>query len=374
MVIGASRHSEPSSIRLLVLDIDGVMTDGTALLDSSGQEMKRIHFRDLDAITRAQRQGLEVVLVTGEAGTMTQTLARRFGVQEVLTGAKDKAAALLELAEARGVLMDQICYVGDSERDLPAMKLVGLSLAPADAAPRVRLAAGLLLGSNGGEGAVAEAISLLLPAGTEEVTVKPTWKEAGLEWRSYAAAHIEAVVQENILAHQQLLENSIPVLVDIAGILSQAIQAGQKILLFGNGGSAADAQHVAADLLGSFSQHRPHWPAIALTTDTSVLTAIANDQGFEQVFAVQVQALAQPGDVVVGISTSGRSRNVLLGLEAGRKLGAFPIGFTGSDPGPLLDSVDLCFCAPAKITQRAQELHIVAWHAILDLIEYSTRR
>lgn len=151
--------------------------------------------------------------------------------------------------------------------------------------------------------------------------------------------------------------------------LFRALASGRKILLFGNGGSAADAQHVAAELVGRFFRDREPWPAIALTTDTSVLTCVGNDWDFDQIFARQVRALARPGDVVVGISTSGRSTNVRLGLEAARTCAAVTIGFTGRDAGPLGAVCDLCFCAPAANTPRIQELHLLAWHAVCELVE-----
>jgi phosphoheptose isomerase len=151
--------------------------------------------------------------------------------------------------------------------------------------------------------------------------------------------------------------------------MATALARGGKVLLFGNGGSAADAQHIAAEFVGRFAQEREPLPAIALTTDTSALTAIGNDYGFEQVFARQVRALGRTGDVVVAISTSGRSVNVLSGLEAARERGLITIGLTGGDGGLLGRIVDIPIIVPSASTARIQECHIAVGHVLCEIVE-----
>jgi D-sedoheptulose 7-phosphate isomerase len=155
----------------------------------------------------------------------------------------------------------------------------------------------------------------------------------------------------------------------IAGRLSACLAGGGTIYLCGNGGSAADAQHVAAEFVGRFLRERQPLPAMALTCNTSVLTAIANDYDFTQVFARQVRAHAGPKDCVVGISTSGRSRNVLEALAAARAVGAATVGMTGADGHELAAACDDCLLVPASSTPRIQEAHLVAWHLICDHVE-----
>ena len=155
----------------------------------------------------------------------------------------------------------------------------------------------------------------------------------------------------------------------LASEIVRALKKGKKIVVFGNGGSAADAQHFAAELVGRFEKERPGLAAIALTTDTSALTAIANDFGYEEVFARQVQALAQPGDVVIGISTSGNSKSVLKGVEEAKKLKAWTAGLTGLSGGKLKDAVDCCVTAPSQRTAHIQECHIALIHAICAMID-----
>jgi D-sedoheptulose 7-phosphate isomerase len=155
----------------------------------------------------------------------------------------------------------------------------------------------------------------------------------------------------------------------IADRLVRAFRDGGKVMLAGNGGSAADAQHIAAELVGRFVSDRPPLAAVALTTDTSALTAIGNDYGFEHVFERQLQALARKGDVFIGISTSGRSPNVIAALKAARGLGVATVGFTGSKGGDMRALCDLVLAAPSDETALIQQVHITAAHAICGLVE-----
>ena len=157
----------------------------------------------------------------------------------------------------------------------------------------------------------------------------------------------------------------------IAQAVADAIRSGNKLLLIGNGGSAADAQHIAAEIVGRYKQERPGWAAIALTTDTSALTAIANDYGFEQVFARQVQGLAKRGDVMFALTTSGRSPNILAALKVARDLGVTTIGFTGAKGESMRASCDHLFVAPTDDTPVVQQVHMMAMHAICDEVEQS---
>ena len=160
-----------------------------------------------------------------------------------------------------------------------------------------------------------------------------------------------------------------PRLLAITRLLTASLQQGGTLYLCGNGGSAADAQHVAAEFVGRFLRERRPLPAVALTCNTSILTAIGNDYDFSEVFARQVRAQAGPGDCVIGISTSGRSANVLKAMVAARAVGASTIGFTGADGHELAALCDECLKVPSRNTPRIQEAHLLAWHLICDLVE-----
>jgi D-sedoheptulose 7-phosphate isomerase len=185
-------------------------------------------------------------------------------------------------------------------------------------------------------------------------------------------------IQDKILAQVQEHQTVIKKLSDTAFVdkidavcrlITDTIKNGNKLLIFGNGGSASDAQHIAAELTGRFVKNRKAYPAIALTTDTSALTAIANDYGFERVFARQIEALAQPGDVIIGISTSGNSANVIQGLLEAKKRACKLIGFTGNDGGRMNDICDYCLIVDSNVTARIQEAHILIGHVICSAID-----
>jgi len=179
--------------------------------------------------------------------------------------------------------------------------------------------------------------------------------------RRQLTSHVEVIhVVSNKLA---------PRVAECAQMLIDTLQAGQKILIMGNGGSAADAQHFAAEMVGRFLLERRALAAIALTTDTSILTAVGNDYGFDDIFKRQVEALAKPGDVLIGISTSGNSKNIKRAFAAGKNLGVKTIGLLGRDGGEIASLADLDLTVPSLETPRIQEAHLVMIHILCDLVE-----
>ncbi len=162
---------------------------------------------------------------------------------------------------------------------------------------------------------------------------------------------------------------NIDVLDRMAREFLKALKAGNKLLFCGNGGSAADSQHIAAEFVGRFKIDRPSLPAIALTTDTSAITAIANDYGYDQVFSRQVEGLGRKGDVLVAISTSGNSKSILEAVAQAKKMGILTIGCTNSNGGTLAKEADICFKAETLKTSHVQEMHITALHAVSEVVE-----
>lgn len=158
----------------------------------------------------------------------------------------------------------------------------------------------------------------------------------------------------------------------LAEVWLSALKNGKKIIFFGNGGSAADAQHLAAELVVRYRVNRPALAGLALTTDTSILTAHSNDFGFETVFARQIEALAQPGDVALGISTSGTSKNILAALQAANDCGCVTIAFTGESASPCSELAQHSFHAPSKVTARIQECHLLIGHLLCDVVEQAS--
>jgi D-sedoheptulose 7-phosphate isomerase len=176
---------------------------------------------------------------------------------------------------------------------------------------------------------------------------------------------------EEHLAVIDLLRDQQSLLQGIGEEMTRTILAGKKVLWCGNGGSAADSQHLAAELMGRFRRERCAFPSIALTTDTSILTAVGNDYGYERVFQRQVEALCTKGDVLVGISTSGSSKNVCAALQTARQIGAFTVAFTGQGGGEIAAVADVALRISSKDTARIQEGHILCGHMLCDWVERS---
>lgn len=168
---------------------------------------------------------------------------------------------------------------------------------------------------------------------------------------------------------QQLLQSLLPKIEESGQMICDALTSGNKILICGNGGSAADAQHIAAELVGYYETRRRAWPAIALTTDTSALTAVSNDLGFEHVFARQVAGLAQPGDVLIAITTSGKSKNVLRAVEQAKESGCKIIALVGASAETLGSLCDVVVTVPASRTSRIQEAHITIGHLWCEIVD-----
>lgn len=176
-------------------------------------------------------------------------------------------------------------------------------------------------------------------------------------------------IQNSIEAKEQVSRECLPDIIQVARVIGEALSASHRVVFFGNGGSAADAQHIAAELVGKFKKKRQALNVSALTTNTSVLTAIGNDFGFDEVFARQVEGSVGKGDVAVGISTSGRSPNVIKGIQAAQRVGAKTIALTGAGGGQLAPLCDHKVIVPSEDTQRIQECHIMIGHVVCELVE-----
>ncbi len=180
---------------------------------------------------------------------------------------------------------------------------------------------------------------------------------------------IEQIFQESIRVKEETLKKNGSAIENSVEAVIKALQKNNKLLFFGNGGSAADSQHIAAEFIGRFQKERKALPAIALTTDSSILTALSNDYGVDILFARQIEGLGQKGDVAFGISTSGRSKNVIAGLRQAKKMGLVTIALTGNDGGEAAGLSDIAIIVPSKVTARIQEAHILIAHTICELVE-----
>lgn len=180
---------------------------------------------------------------------------------------------------------------------------------------------------------------------------------------------IISVFQESITVKEMTLKNNLKQVEQAVNAIVDSLKKGGKVIIFGNGGSAADSQHIAAEFIGRFQKERRSLAAIALTVDSSALTALGNDYGFDIIFSRQIEGLGKPGDIALGISTSGNSPNVIAGINQARKMGIKTITLTGCGGGKLAPISDIALVVPSKVTARIQESHICLYHAICELVE-----
>jgi D-sedoheptulose 7-phosphate isomerase len=180
---------------------------------------------------------------------------------------------------------------------------------------------------------------------------------------------IKDILLESIQVKEEILRNQVNQIYEIAQLMIDCLKKDGKVIVFGNGGSASDSQHIAAELVGRFKKDRSALAGIALTTNTSILTSLANDYGYDVVFSRQVEALGKKNDVVLGISTSGKAKNVALGIKQAKKMGIKTVALSGGDGGDIVKLADVSLLVPSKITARIQEAHITIAHIICEMIE-----
>ncbi|MDR1916619.1 MAG: SIS domain-containing protein [Synergistaceae bacterium] len=339
-------------LKVVLFDIDGVITDGRITIDENGNEQKQLNLRDIDAIYEIKRRGYRIGAITGEKTNITKYFEKRFPWDHFYRGCKDKISAIQKIERAEGVERDEICYVGDGKYDIEPVRYAGLGVCPADAINPVRECAGLVLGTSG-SGTLWELVEYLeeMNSATELVFFKKVYDE---HMETFKAVFADSDLQKTVIALGDRIE--------------EAIRNGKKLLLFGNGGSAADAQHIAAEFVGRMYRDRRAIDAEALSVNTSSITAIGNDYDFESIFARQVEARGESGDILLGISTSGTSKNVLNALEFGHSHDMATALFTGRRVRAY-PFVDAEINVPSDLTPRIQEAHIFLGHLICEYVE-----
>lgn len=344
-------------IKLLIFDIDGVITDGTVIVNVNGVEQKKINLKDIDAIYELHRQGYLLAAITGENTEIVDYFEKRFPWNYFYRGAKQKKTTIREIQEKEQLTAEEICYVGDGKYDVEPLSYVGLGICPADAIDRAKQAAKMILQNAGGQGCLWELVRILKNYNSAE------------EPENYFYQRLEE--HEDIfkkMATNSMLTGDI---MRVAEEICEAFAKERQLFLCGNGGSAADAQHIATEFVSRFYKDRPALNAEALTVNTSMLTAVGNDYSFERVFARQLEAKAIEGDLLIAISTSGASKNVLEALRYAKKHGIKTVMLMGNHDVPeLLELCDYILKVPSKITPRVQEAHIFIGHTMAEYVEY----
>lgn len=352
-------------IKMILFDIDGVITDGKKYGNGQEMELKSISLKDLDTFRLLKDAGYKLGCISGEDTTFSRQFAQIQILDYVKLGYKQKIDALNEIIEESHVLVSEICYIGDGKYDIPVLQMVGLAVCPRNAIAEVKQVSDICLQQNGGEGCIAEIYTMLLSKRKNEISIPIRHK------------HSETICVQRMKEHSDLVDQVVSdkTYIDctekVAHLITECYERKGHLFLCGNGGSAADAQHLAAELVGRFYMERRALSAEALTTNTSVLTSLANDYDYNMIFARQLEAKAVEEDVVIGITTSGTSENILQAFCKAKELKMKTILMTGdiSEYAPILEYTDCLLSVPSKNTPRVQEVHILTGHIICEIVE-----
>lgn len=344
-------------ILAVITDIDGVLTDGKLMLCEGAEINKKLCFKDLDTVSMFHAKGIKFGIISGESDEFTNLVNQKMNPDYFFSGCKDKKKKLEEISENEGIALSSICYIGDGKYDIEALKAAGVGICPSDAIEEVKQVSNFVLERKGGDGCLASVFSLLL--GEEDITLN-TKKD---------------IILRNFLNHKKIIDSIISdydllnIIYTIAEEISKSLKQGGQFLLCGNGGSAADAQHLATELVSRFYCERIALNAEALTVNTSTLTAVGNDYSFDKVFARQVEAKGRPDDILVGLSTSGESKNIIEAMKTAKQMNMKTVAFTGKKDSTLKNLADMTVAVPAEDTPRIQEMHILIGHIICELVE-----
>lgn len=350
-------------IKALIFDIDGVITDGKKYTDGISQEIKTIAYKDMDAINDLIKEGIVVGCISGEDTAFSRKIAGNLTYCSL--GLKNKRSILEEFSEKYRIQSNFICYIGDGKYDIEALEYAGLAVCPHDAIYEVKKASDIILETPGGCGCIAEVYTKI-----------HQMKDKGMR-QSVHENNIAETIKNRIKTHSEMVEsilNDRQMTNVIAAVCQEIINAfrnGKQLFLCGNGGSAADAQHIAAELVGKFYLERKAYPAEALTTNTSVITALANDYDYSRIYARQVEAKGGTGDILIGITTSGRSKNILEAFRQAKDSGMRTVLMTGrvKERLPILEYTDYSIGIPSGDTPRIQEGHLLVGHILCEIIE-----
>lgn len=344
-------------IELIVFDIDGVITDGSVIIDHCGNEQKQINLKDIDAIFELYRRGYKIAAITGEDTDIVDYFEKRFPWKYFYRGNKTKKETMQQIEQSTGIDRANICYIGDGKYDVEPLTYAGLGICPANAIDKAKSAADIILQNDGGKGCIWELISILEEYNDENCS------------HNYFFRRLEEHL--NIFKEMASDQQMTAAIMEIGDKIIEILKSNGGVYLCGNGGSAADAQHIATEFISRFYKERPGLNAEALSVNSSTLTAIGNDYSFERVFARQLEAKAFRGDMVIGISTSGTSKNILEALRYAKKNEIVSVLLMGGFDDPELEGIaDYIIKVPSLITPRIQETHIFIGHVIAEYVEH----
>ncbi len=347
-------------IEAVFFDVDGVLTDGMVYINSEGKESKKISFDDIDAIFELKRSGIKIGFITGEDNSFSEYVKRRFTPDYFISGCKDKLLCFKELREKEGLDKSKVCFVGDSKKDVDLLKYLDYSFVPSNVDNEIKRSAKFVTNAVKGDRVIKEVAGFILR--------KRMGKDTQFDFKNLLNNRIREHAEVINFMHKDGDLHS--TLEKVAKVWIESLNSGGKILMCGNGGSAADSQHLATELVSRFFMERKALDAEALTINTSTLTAVGNDYSFDKVFSRQVEAKGKPGDVLLGISTSGNSKNVVEAIKIAKEMNIRTVGMIGNNKESMIYRMaDYSICVPSASTPRIQEAHILIGHILCEIVE-----
>ncbi|NEO82904.1 MAG: SIS domain-containing protein [Spirulina sp. SIO3F2] len=360
-----------SKVDLVVYDFDGVMTNNLVAIAQNNVESVQCNRGDGLGIRMVKGFDIPQLILSTETNPVVTARANKLKLP-VIQGAENKLRSLTEYCQANHYNLSKTVYIGNDLNDLEVMQAVGWPICPADAHPKIRQLSCIITQARGGEGVVREFGEKLLVDDVVE-----TKHIVNSHSKPSVLTEVKAQLQDSIDLRVSLLgsPNLLSKIIELSDLLITCIQAGGCIFWAGNGGSFADAQHLAAELVGRFMREREPWASICLGTNSSTFSSISNDYDFSQVFSRELQALCKPNDALILLSTSGNSRNLLnvakVALENDLKIFAL-LGKSGGQLAYYVPSQSIV--VPSYHTARIQEIHIMLGHIVCDLVEQSLAR
>lgn len=347
-------------IKLVVFDIDGVLTDGSYLIDSNNNEYKKISFKDLDSFSLIKELKVNTLFLTGEKNNITEYFNLKFKPNFFIDGVKEKFKTLKKFCDINNYKLEEVCYVGDGKKDLESMKNVKTSIAPSNSIQEIKNISTHNLCVKGGDGVVYEVYKILQKE--LEITKQDM---------RYLQNKLDEIL-EKLCSIIDLIKNDYELINNIENakfIIQQAIKNKHIIYACGNDGSAGDAQHFVAELISKFNYDSKSLEVVLLPTNFSSMTSIGNDYDFDKIFSSQIERLGKSGDVLFAITTSGNSINILHAIEEAKRKKMQVILLTSIKCNLINNENLVVIRVPSDEMPRIQELHIMIIHYLCERIE-----
>lgn len=346
--------------KLIVFDIDGVITDGSLIFDGVNTQLKKIQFKDLDSFNEIKKLNIGTMILSSEEDSMTEYIKNKFMPTFFFSGIAEKYNFLSEFIKENDIDFENIIYVGDGKKDIVCMEKAGISICPSDAISDIKDISKIVLRSTGGNGVICEVYDILRNSYYKNSNAKTN--ENKNDFFDLMLNNYKTIL-DDLLEDKEFL-NSVNY---CANLVLQTLQNNNKLLSCGNGGSACESQHLVSELIGHYNKDRKSLPAIDLCSGEAAISCIGNDYDFDILFNRQIESLGEINDILFAFSTSGNSSNIINALKCAKSKGLKTILLTSDKSSDI--NCDCLIKVPNRITARIQEIHLMIIHYVCEYID-----